>query len=76
MTNQRAIHLFVMFSFNYPHDFIQKAWEGWIVKHLESKFSSIYQKYGATAVMSKFYTELDAENQEILINYILENYKG
>lgn len=76
MTNQRAIHLFVMFSFNYPHDFIEKAWSGHIVNHLRTKFLSIYKKHGSIAVMAKFYTELDSENQEILINYILENYKG
>jgi len=72
------IHKFVYFSYNYPNDFIKKVWDGNenLIKHLESKFSNIYDKYGSQQVMFRFYTELSGGNQKELENWIITNYKG
>lgn len=70
----------IYFGFNYPNGFIQKAFEGkvaqHIINHLQSKFNSAYEVYGARAAFNMFFVNLDGENQEILLNWINENYKG
>jgi hypothetical protein len=76
MENTKAVHLVIMFGFNYPDGFIYKVWNGHIADHLQSKFNSLYRTYTARAVFQTFYTNLDAENQKQLVNWILENYKG
>ena len=72
------INNYVYFAFNFPSDFIKRAWaeEPGMAKHLEEKFSAFYSKYGANGVMNKFYTELDAGNQRILEDWIMANYHG
>ena len=57
------IHNYVYFAYNYPSDFIEKAWaeDPNMVQHLKSKFDGFYKQYGAGGVMNKFYTELDNE---------------
>jgi ABC-type uncharacterized transport system YnjBCD substrate-binding protein len=76
MTNLQAVHLVVMFGFNYPHNFISKIWTGSLAKHIQSKFDGFYSQHGSIAVFNVFYCSLDSDNQKLLINYILENYKG
>ena len=72
------IHNYVYFAYNFPSDFIKKAWaeEPNMVQHLENKFSGFYKQYGAKGVMNTFYTELDSENQKILEDWIMANYHG
>ena len=72
------IHNYVYFAYNYPSDFIEKAWaeDPNMVQHLKSKFDGFYKQYGAGGVMNKFYTELDNENQKTLEDWIMANYHG
>jgi len=72
------IHNYVYFAYNYPSDFIEKAWANNpnIMNHLKNEFSGFYDRYGANGVMNKFYTELDSENQKILEDWIMANYHG
>ena len=76
MTNSEAIHKVIMFGFNYPQGFIHQVWQGNIANHLYTKFNQNYIKYGASGVMPNFYVNLDRENQQMLVDWILENYKG
>jgi hypothetical protein len=76
MTNSKAINLVMMFGFNYSHNFISEVWNGSLAIHLQSKFDNCYKKYGSIGVFSMFYTQLDNENREQLVNWILANYKG
>lgn len=70
----------IYFGFNYPHNFIQKAFEGkvaqHIINHLQDKFGGMYETYGARAVFGMFFVNLDNENQATLIDWIDNNYKG
>jgi hypothetical protein len=72
------VNKWVYFSFNFPYNFIGMVWEGeaMLVNHLNEKFLSLYDKYGAAGVMNKFYTELDSGNQKKLEDWVLANYKG
>jgi hypothetical protein len=76
MSNFNAVHKVIMFGFNYPNGFINSVWSGNIASHLQSKFNNFYDVYGSTAVFQMFYTSLDNENQALLIEWILQNYKG
>lgn len=70
----------IYFGFNYPHNFIQKAFEGKVsnthIDHLWHKFEGMYDTYGSRAVFTMFFVNLDNENQETLLNWINENYKN
>lgn len=72
------IHNYVYFAYNFPSDFIKRAWgnEPNMIEHLESEFAGYYKQYGANGVMNKFYVELDRENQKILEDWIMANYHG
>jgi hypothetical protein len=72
------INKVIMFGFNYPHDFIEKVWgdDPRMANHFKSKFSSIYERHGASAAFFKFYTELDGGNQAKIEDYIRNNYLG
>lgn len=71
-----AINKWVFFCWNYPYEFIKKVWDGQSVmqRHLEAKFNEYYKTYGSGAVMNKFYCELDGENQQKLMAWVLDNY--
>lgn len=63
------------FNYSFPQEWIPAIWgEGAMGEHMMKKFSSLYKQYGASAVMNKFFVELDQSNQEALINYVLNNY--
>lgn len=66
---------FMFFGNNYPRDFIKKAWanDTHIADHLESKFSTMYQRHG-TMTFFKWYMELSDNNRHILMNWINLNY--
>ena len=68
--NKNLVNKVIMYGFNYENNFIAKIWSNSIANHLQSKFSSIYDRKGASAAFFLFYTELDSTNKEILINYI------
>lgn len=74
MNNLKAVDKVIMFGFNYNHNFIEECWgDSNITNHLQSKFLGIYDKVGSNAVFNIFYSQLDSENKEKLINYILNN---
>jgi len=66
------INKFAVFSYNYPHKFIEDCWKDseWLVKHLREKFSGYYEKHGSLGVMTAFYMGLDGTNREKLEAYI------
>ena len=48
--------------------------ETWLVKHLKGKFDYYYDQHGSRAVMNTFYCELDGENKQKLMSWVLDNY--
>jgi hypothetical protein len=69
-------HKTIVFSFNYPHNFISLAFTGSMANHLQSKFNGFYSDHGSKAVFNVFYMSLDSENQTTLLNWIDANYNG
>jgi hypothetical protein len=71
-----SVHHFVMFSLNYPHNFVELI--DWTIKtsHIRSKFNNCYEKAGTTGVMISFYSELSIDNQARLTEFITLKYKG
>jgi hypothetical protein len=69
-------HKVIVFSFNYPHNFIHSVWKGTTATHLQNKFIDCYDKHGTEAVFNTFYLHLDAGNQTMLLNWIDANYNG
>jgi hypothetical protein len=78
ISNAAAVNKVIMFGFNYPHNFISNVWgaDTYMTKHLQSKFTTLYDSVGSKAVFNCFYCQLDSNNQTILIDWILANYKG
>jgi hypothetical protein len=72
---QMVVNHWVYFTFNYPMGFLEKSFgTGAIANHLQGKFSSFYERYGANAVMPKFWSELDSGNQRKLSDFVKNNY--
>ena len=71
-----AINKWVFFAMNYPYDFIEKVWadEKILAQHLKGKFNYYYETYGSRAVMNTFYCELDGENKQKLMAWVLDNW--
>ena len=71
-----AINKWVFFCMNYPYNFIEKVWadEKLLINHLKGKFDYYYDQYGSRAVMNTFYCELDGENKQKLMSWVLDNY--
>ena len=71
-----------MFCFNYPdcREIIkwicERTKRKWLEQHLNDKFTRLYEVYGAHAVMQVFYTELDHELRDALVDYCFEVYAG
>jgi hypothetical protein len=77
MKNLVAVNKVIMYSFNFEYKFVLKVWAGSMAQHLQSKFSNLCERKANTqSAFMYFYTELDDTNKEILVNYILKNYKG
>jgi hypothetical protein len=78
ITNFEAVNKVIMFGFNYPHNFISAVWGAntSLSNHLQSKFSTLYDSVGSKAIFNCFYCQLSSDNQAILIDWILANYKG
>ena len=68
---------FMYFGHNYPYDFIKKVWSEDLnlAQHLLNKFNSMYENYG-TMTIFRWFMDLDKENQEILINWVENNYSA
>ena len=66
MKNAEVIDEFVMYGFNYEHNFIDNVWEGDLAKHLKGKFNGD---------LFRFYTMLSDNNQRMLVNYIMNKIK-
>ena len=68
---------FVMFGFNFPADFVEKAFESQgtsMVNHLKEKFKEAYDRGGSRGAMSTFYAQLDSINQSLLESYVAKYY--
>lgn len=63
---------------NYHPDFIERAWahDKNLARHLRNKFDDYYDTVGAYGVMLKFYLNLSGNNQAILVDYVMNNFKG
>jgi hypothetical protein len=61
----------VYFTFNYPMGFVKDVFNS---EHLQSKFSSSYDRYGSMGVLPSFWSNLDGNNREILALWIKNNY--
>lgn len=63
------------FNYHYPQEWVPQLWgTGAMGDHMMKKFSFLYEKYGSNAVMNRFFVELDQENQQKLIDYVMNNY--
>lgn len=63
------------FNYHYPQQWIPELWgNGAMGEHMMKKFKFLYEKYGSSGVMNRFFVELDQENQEKLIDYVMNNY--
>lgn len=76
MTNAEAINRFFYWSMNYDGslDWIKEIFPEYLVDHFTSKFKMLYNRYGSMGVIPAFYGELDTENRQKLIDWVLENY--
>lgn len=71
------IERFMLFAFNFKHNFIDEVWHAYYVKeHLQSKFNALCTKYNGTHAFFEFYIYLDKDNRTILENWIINNYEG
>lgn len=68
---------FVMFGFNFPPNFVEKAFKDsgdLMIQHLKNKFDEAYDRAGSRGAMNTFYAQLDSNNQSILESYVAEYY--
>lgn len=78
--NQLAIRCWIYFCFNYwnINDVVsyiaEKTGNKHLTEHLKEKFSYLYERYGTWAAMQLFYTELDLEKRDALVEYALKEY--
>ena len=74
-THKACINL-MYFMANYPYDFINKCWndEPWLMNHLIEKFNGYCKNETTLTGFSRFFYNLDTENQVKLLTWIEENY--
>lgn len=69
---------FVMFSMNYPLDWIEEIWgtpeSKNSVQHMKEKFKKAVGRFGVAGAMCGFYMDLDSENRNLLEEYIRNYY--
>lgn len=73
----KAVINFVYFCFNFPYDFIEKAFADepeHFIAHIKTKLRSRNNNYIDGHDMLKFFTDLDSENQLKLAKWIEKNY--
>ena len=72
--------IWVMWCYNFdePKKFInyicEKTGKDWLKDHLMSKWNHLYHVFGFRSVMNDFYTEIDADLQEALVDYAMLIY--
>lgn len=76
MTEKTPIYKWMMFTYNFPHDFIEKVWgdDPSLVSHFKGKFNSYYNSYGPYGVIPAFYGDLSVNNQQKLEEWVLANF--
>ena len=77
---QLATKIWVMWCYNFdcPETFIgyicEKTGKENLKNHLLSKWSHLYETFGYRSVMNEFYTELNTDLQNALVDYSLNVY--
>ncbi len=65
------VNKWIYFCYNYPDgidDWMHNAYGGHMGAHFQSKFSFLYDRYGARSVMPEFWLELSPEYRKILFD--------
>ena len=72
-----AIRKWVYWCYNFhnPEEWMD-IFEGAPREHFMEKFDNYYKRYGSEGVMTRFFLALDKNNQEILADYVMNNYNG
>jgi len=77
---QLATKIWVMWCYNFdtPETFIgyicEKTGQQHLKDHLISKWNHLYETFGCRSVMNDFYTELDTDLQNALVDYVINVY--
>lgn len=66
-----VVQNWVYFTFDYPMGFVKDAFNS---KHLEEKFSSLYERFGLNGLLMSFWADLNGDNREVLSLWIKNNY--
>lgn len=72
--------IWVMWCYNYdnPETFIgyicEQTGRSYLKPHLLAKWNHYYETFGCRSVMNDFYTELDSELQQALVDYAVRIY--
>ena len=81
LQNYLAVKAFVFFGYNYPepkefiHYICEKTGNGAVMEqHLLSKWNHIYDQFGCHAVMNYFFTEINEELRNALVEYAVKVY--
>lgn len=72
LNDKRVINKWIFFTFNYPSDFIEKCWsdDPYLAEHIRYKF----EYYSCN--INRLYCEIDNENKNRLLDWVLENYNS
>lgn len=63
------------FNYSFPQEWIPQIWgEGAMGEHMMKKFKEAYDVAKASGAMNRFFIELDRSNQQLLIDYVMNNY--
>jgi len=77
---QLVVNLWVMWCYNFhnPEKFInhicEKCGKMYLKDHLMEKFTHLYETFGCRSVMNDFYTEIDLDLREALVDYAINVY--
>ena len=70
--------VFFCFNFNSPYAIIkyicEKTGRKDLIDHLNDKFEAIYVRVGSRSAMNVFYTELNYELRDALVDYAIKEY--
>lgn len=78
--NNLVVKVWMFFGFNYPepkefiHYICEKTGKMYAESHLNGKFKHYRELVGCYGVMEVFYSELDADLQEALVDYAVTVY--
>lgn len=78
--NQLIVRIWISFCFNF-HDYknivkhlCTKTNQSYLVPHLETKFVAACNQYGSQAAMNVFYSQIDKQLREALVDYSIREY--